>query len=51
MYENGAMRPVETVLRKREGGLKENDEGGESKIYCKHFCKCHKVPRYSMLIK
>jgi hypothetical protein len=27
MYENGKMRPVETILRM--GGLKENDGGGE----------------------
>jgi hypothetical protein len=28
MYENGTMRPVETVLR-RGRGIKENDRGGE----------------------
>jgi hypothetical protein len=42
-YENGKMRPVETKLRMRWGGIKENDGGGESKIYCKHFYKCHNV--------
>jgi hypothetical protein len=44
MYENGTMRPVETVLRKGGGEIKEKDGGGKSKIYCKHFCKCHSVP-------
>jgi hypothetical protein len=37
IYENGRMR-------KREGGIKEKDRGGESKIYCKHLCKYHNVP-------
>jgi hypothetical protein len=39
MYENGTMRPVETVLRRRVGETKEKDRGDESKIYCKQFCK------------
>jgi hypothetical protein len=32
MYENGTMRPAETILRKGEEGIKENDGGvgGES---------------------
>jgi hypothetical protein len=29
MYENGKMRPVETILRMGAGGIKENDGGGE----------------------
>jgi hypothetical protein len=29
MYENGKMRPVETVLRMGGRGIKENDGGGE----------------------
>jgi hypothetical protein len=37
MYENGKMRPVETVLRKGEGKIKEKDGLGESKIYYKQF--------------
>jgi hypothetical protein len=33
MYQNGTMRPVETVLRKRGRGIKEKKDGGcESKI-------------------
>jgi hypothetical protein len=46
MYENGKMRPVETVLRIGGGEVKENDGRGEFKldIYCKHFCNCHNVP-------
>jgi hypothetical protein len=30
MYEERMMKPVETVLRKREGRIKEKDGGGES---------------------
>jgi hypothetical protein len=30
MYENGTMRPVETVLRRGAGEIKENDGGDES---------------------
>jgi hypothetical protein len=29
MYENGKMRPAETIIRMGGGGLKENDGGGE----------------------
>jgi hypothetical protein len=29
MYENGKTRPVETILRMGEGGIKEIDEGGK----------------------
>jgi hypothetical protein len=31
MYENGKMRPVETILRMGGEGIKESDGGGESK--------------------
>jgi hypothetical protein len=31
MYENGKMRPVESVLRMGGGETKENDGGGEFK--------------------
>jgi hypothetical protein len=45
MYENGKMRPVETVLRMGGEGIKKTDGGiNLTKIYCKHFCKCHNVP-------
>jgi hypothetical protein len=37
------IRPVETVLRRGGARIKEKNEGGEAKIYCKHFCKCHNV--------
>jgi hypothetical protein len=37
MYENGTIRPVETVLKKVVGEIKENDGEGESKIHCKHL--------------
>jgi hypothetical protein len=43
MYENGKMRPVETIPGIGEGEVKENDGGG----YCKNFCKCHNVPQYN----
>jgi hypothetical protein len=43
MYENGKMRPVETILRSEEGAG-ENDGGVNSTmICCKNFCKCHKI--------
>jgi hypothetical protein len=29
MYKNGKMRPVETILKNRLGGIKENDGGFE----------------------
>jgi hypothetical protein len=45
MYENGKMRSVETILRLGEGGERRIMEGMNStKLYCKHFCKCHIVP-------
>jgi hypothetical protein len=48
MYENGKMRPVETILRSRGEEIKENDGGAEfDKLYCKNFCKCHNVPPYN----
>jgi hypothetical protein len=44
MYENGTMRPVETIPGVGRG-IKENDGRGESNmIYCNNFCKCHNVP-------
>jgi hypothetical protein len=45
MYENGTMRPVETVPGMGGGEIKENDGGVSSTmIYCKNFGKCHNVP-------
>jgi hypothetical protein len=29
MHENGKMRPVETILRRGEEGIKENHGGGK----------------------
>jgi hypothetical protein len=46
MYENGKMRPVETIPGRGIGGegIKENDGGVNSTVkYCKNFCKCHNV--------
>jgi hypothetical protein len=49
MYENGKMRPVETIPAMGEG-IKENDGGVKSTmIHCKNFCKCHNEP--SVIIK
>jgi hypothetical protein len=42
MYENGKMRPAETVPRMGRRGIKKNGGGVNSTvIYCKNFCKCH----------
>jgi hypothetical protein len=30
VYENGKMRPFETIVRMEGGGVKENDRGHES---------------------
>jgi hypothetical protein len=44
-YENGKMKPVETIPRMGVGRIKENDGGVNSTIiHCKNFCKCHNVP-------
>jgi hypothetical protein len=44
MYENGKMRPDETIIRMEGSVISVNAGGSASKIYCKHFCKCHNVP-------
>jgi hypothetical protein len=38
MYENGKMRPVQTILRMGGEKIKEDGGAGEFKIYRKHFC-------------
>jgi hypothetical protein len=44
VYENGKMRPVETIPVMEEGRIKENDGGGIlTMIYCKNFHKCLSV--------
>jgi hypothetical protein len=45
MYENGKMRPVETLPGMWRRRLKENDRGGEFSydIYCMNLGKCHNV--------
>jgi hypothetical protein len=47
MYENGKMRPVETVPGVWGRGIKENDGGVDSRmiylIHCKNISKCHNV--------
>jgi hypothetical protein len=45
MYENGKMRPVDTILVMGYEGWKRMMEGANSTmIYYKNFCKCHSVP-------
>jgi hypothetical protein len=45
MYEDGKMRPVETVPGMEGGGIKENYGGVNSiLLYWKNLCKCHNVP-------
>jgi hypothetical protein len=43
MYENGKMRPAETILKMVARGIKENEGGSEFKIYFKYSCKYHSV--------
>jgi hypothetical protein len=48
MYDNGKIRLVEIVLRRGgEGGSKEKDGEGKSKIYRKHFANVTAYPQYS----
>jgi hypothetical protein len=45
MYENGKMRPVETILRMGEGGERRKMEGVNSYMtYYKNFVKRHNMP-------
>jgi hypothetical protein len=49
VYENGKMRPVETIPEMGERRIKENDGGVNSTVIdCKDFCKCH---NNNMIIK
>jgi hypothetical protein len=51
MYENGKMRPVETIPGMGGEEIKENGGGVNSgMIYCKNFYKCHNVPQYNSTI-
>jgi hypothetical protein len=53
MYENGTMKPDETVLRRgRKRINKKNGEVNLTKIYCKHFVNVTMCPwyNYNMLI-
>jgi hypothetical protein len=51
MYENGKMRPVETIPGMDGGRIKEADGGVNSTmislIHCKNFCKYHNVPQHN----
>jgi hypothetical protein len=38
IYENRRMKPVEIVLRRKEGGReKTREEANPTRIYCKHI--------------
>jgi hypothetical protein len=39
MYENGKMRPVETIL-----GMGKMEGVNLTMVYFKNFCKCHNLP-------
>jgi hypothetical protein len=45
MYENGKMRPVETIPGMGEGQRRIVEGVNPYMIYCKNFCKCHNVPQ------
>jgi hypothetical protein len=48
MYENGKMRPVESIPGMRGRRIKENDRGGElTMINCKNFCNTTMYPQYN----
>jgi hypothetical protein len=48
MYENGKMRPVETIPGMGGGEQRRMVEGVKSTmIYCKNSCKCLNVPQYN----
>jgi hypothetical protein len=45
LYENGKMRPAESIPGMGVGGIKENNGGSEfSYNIFKNFYKCHNVP-------
>jgi hypothetical protein len=51
MYENGKMRPIETIPGMGERRIKENDGGVNSTvIYRKRFCKCCNLPPRTTII-
>jgi hypothetical protein len=44
MYENGKMRPFETIPGMGVRRIKRMMEGvNPTVIYCKKFCKCHNI--------
>jgi hypothetical protein len=43
MYENGKMRPVETIPG-MGGGWRMMKGVSSIMIYCKNFCKCYNIP-------
>jgi hypothetical protein len=45
MYENGKMRPGETIPGMGGRRIKKNYGGMNSTmVYYKNFCKCHNIP-------
>jgi hypothetical protein len=47
MYENGKMRPVETVPGMGEVGIKENGGGGEFNYDLRTLVNVTKYPKYN----
>jgi hypothetical protein len=49
MYENGKLRPVETIPGIREGGIKENDRGRQIQLcyVVRTFVNVTMYPQYN----
>jgi hypothetical protein len=45
MYENGKMKPVETILRMRGKGIKENDGRMNSRYIASTFVNVTRYPQ------
>jgi hypothetical protein len=44
IYKNRKINPTKTILRREVLEKRRMLEGMNlTKIYCKHFCKCHKL--------
>jgi hypothetical protein len=50
MYENGKMRPVETIPGMKSRGIK-NDGGGEFNYIIRTFVNVTMYPQYNNIIK
>jgi hypothetical protein len=43
MYENGKMRPIETIPGMVGGEIEKNDRVNSTMMYCKKFYKCYNI--------